>query len=144
MPVEYFIRYKGKCYDVGTRLKFYVRCMGYLFKSSEPYVGTIEKFEGTICVIRGDDGKVYTIYTTCQTPTRDNEYVVEIIKPVYYVEKLTKPTRKCPPAWDVEIGWIWYIIIMIVGTIFKDRILIWVVASAIFFLWKNGFSNGGK
>jgi hypothetical protein len=33
---------------------------------------------------------------------------------------------------------------MVVGTIFKDRLMIWVFASAVFFLWKNGFLNGGN
>jgi hypothetical protein len=142
MPVEYFIRFQGKCYDVGTRLKFYVRCFG--LKSSRTYVGTIERFEETICIIKGDDGKTYSISTMLQTPTRDNNDIVEIIKPVYYVEKAQKSLRICPPAWGVEIGWVWYIIIMVVGTIFNDRLMIWIFASLIFFGWKNGFLNGGN
>lgn len=35
MPEEYFVRYQGKCYDVGTRLKF------------RPGIG-IDPLEGTI------------------------------------------------------------------------------------------------
>ena len=142
MPVEYFIRYQGKCYDVGTRLRFYDRCFGR--KSSYTCTGIIARFVENICVIQGDDGKVYTIYTTLQTPTRDNEFVAEIIKPVYYVEKPQKSTRRCPPAWDVEIGWVWYIIIMVIGAIFNARLAIWIFASLIFFGWKNGFLNGGN
>ena len=144
MPVEYFIRFQGKCYDVGTRLKFHTRCMGYLFKTSEPYIGTIEKFEETTCIIKGDDGQNYYISTMLQTPTHNNEYISEIIEPVYYVPKPSKPIRRCPSDWDVETGWVWYILVMGVGTIFNDRLLIWIIASLVFFGWKNGFLNGGN
>ena len=139
MPVENFIRFQGMCYDVGTRLKFRTRVWGLL--SSEPYTGTIEKFDKTTCFIRGDDGNLYTISTMRQSPTCDNEYIVQIITSVYYVLKASKPTRRCPSSWNVEAGWIWYIIIMAVGTIFKARLILWIFATAFFFLWKNGLMS---
>ena len=76
-----------------------------------------------------------------------DKFIVEIIDPVYYNQpeqiQLVN-NRNVPPAWDVEIGWIWYIFIMIVGTIFNDRLIIWIVASAVFFLWKAGKLGGKK
>lgn len=140
MPVEYFIRFQGKCYDVGTRLKFRIR-VG-VFLSSEPYTGVIEKFDKTTCFIRGDDGNLYTISTMIQSPTCDNEYIVQIITPVYYKEEPKQiPTnnRNYPSEDSIFIGWILYILIMVVGTIFNERLMIWIFATAYFFLWKNGF-----
>lgn len=135
MPVEYFIRYKGKCYDVGTRLRFKAISHNYYFGIKE---GVIEKFINTTAFIRADDGVLYE-YSTTKYLVDFDKVIIEIINPVYYVPEITtKNNRECPPPWDVEIGWIWYIIIMVVGTIFNDRLMIWVVATAIFFLWKTG------
>ncbi len=37
----------------------------------------------------------------------------------------------------LSIGWIWYIIIMAILTIFNDRIIGWIAASVIFFSWRR-------
>ena len=138
MPVEYFIRYKGLFYDVGTRLKFKAYSYGYYWGIKE---GIIEKFINTTAFIRGDDGILYE-YSTIKNLIDFDKVIIEIIEPVYYVpEGTTGNNHDCPPDWDVEIGWIWYIITMVVGVIFKDRILIWVFATAIFFLWRRGYLN---
>ena len=142
MPVEYFVRFQGKCYDVGTKLKFY----DYVFGIRNPYptTGTIEKFISTTCFIKGDDGRIYTFSTAVQES--GNRYVAEIIEPVYYnppKQSFTK-SKNYPAPWDVEIGWIWYIVIMVFGTIFNERFLLWTVATVFFFLWKSGRLGGNK
>jgi hypothetical protein len=145
MPVEYFIRFQGKCYDVGTRIRFCLIKIG-------PFV---EQFDGTIMWIshnhfgvRLSDGREISM-----SKTRPLEnYIVEILYPIYYEEPKMEYVRglrlrgggACPPEGEIFIGWIWYISIMVVGSIFKDALLIWVFASAVFFLWKNGFLNGGN
>lgn len=35
------------------------------------------------------------------------------------------------------IAWIWYVFIMVVAIIFKDRLVIWIFASIIFFNYRN-------
>jgi hypothetical protein len=136
MPVEYFIRFQGKCYDVGTRLKFYPYGRTWF----TPMIGVIEEFMGTTCFIRGDDGKTYTLSTVVQE--NGNKCVVEIIEPVYYILKGDTTNRFCPPAWKIEDVLVWYIIIMVVGALFQVRLLIWVVASIFFFAWVTGrFKN---
>ena len=70
--------------------------------------------------------------------------IVDPVCPKIEAQSKSINKRECPPKWDVEIGWIWYIVIMVVGAIFKDRWLIWIGATAYFFLWKSGFLNGGK
>lgn len=137
MPVEYFIRFQGKRYDVGTRFKF--KYMGSVME------GTIESISHNIFYVRLTDGtdwrlsKVWPLENT----------IIEIIEPVYYEDPIVEYTfgisgGVCPTEGDVFIGWIWYIVIMVVGTIFNDRLMIWVFTSAVFFLWKNGFLGGKK
>ena len=129
MPVEYFLRYKGKCYDVGTQLKFKVF-------SNIILEGTIISFSHNQIYIRLTDG---TTWKLSKVWPLDNT-IIEIVKPVYYTEP-QKPIGKYgtpPPMEDVFVGWMWYIAIMAVGIIFKDRWLIWIFATIIFFAWKNG------
>ena len=136
MPVEYFIRFQGKCYDVGTRLKFKPSYWG------DSLEGTIEWISHNVFYIRLTDGKGWEL---SKVKPLDNT-IIEIIEPVYYEEPpmVYKRGGICPSEDTIFVGWVWYIVIMLVGIIFKDRLLIWTVASAIFFLWKNGFLNGGK
>ena len=141
MPVEYFIRYKGLFYDVGTRLRFKAYSYGYYWGIKE---GEVEKFIGTTAFIRGDDGVLYE-YSTTKWLVNFDKVIIEIIEPVYYdMERATNNNHNYPSSWDAEIGWIWYIIIMVVGSIFKARLMIWIFATAYFFLWKSGFLKGGK
>lgn len=145
MLVENFIRYNGKCYDVGTRMRFYNIPCGYQKQfGGRPAEGVVEKFIMGDAYIRLTDGSVNAMPTGSGLVNFD-KIIIEIIEPVYYVElEKTKTNRNCPMPWEIEIGWIWYILIMLVGTIFKDRWLIYIVATAYFFLWKNGCLNGGK
>lgn len=128
MPVEYFLRYNGQCYDVGTRLKlnFYGTIRD----------GTIEWISHNHVYIRFTDGtghmfsKVWSLDKT----------IVQIIEPVYYIESPKQQIRggSTPSINDIFVGWAWYIVIMFVGVIFEDRWLIWLFATIIFFTWKNG------
>lgn len=125
-----YLEYKGKLYDVGTKVRIKTRWNGiqeatFYGWGDWPFRG--EKVTGQFYSFDAD------------------KYIVEIIDPVeIIVEQTDVNNRDCPPSWDVEIGWVWYIVIMGAGIIFKERLLIWVFATAIFFLWKNGFLNGGK
>ena len=135
MPVEYFVRYKGKCYDVGTRLKFRPGI------GIDPLEGTIEWVGRHIFYIRLIDGggrqlsKMYSLDNT----------IIEIIEPVYYEEEPKETNNRVYPSMgDVDVGWVWYILIMVVGVIFNARILIWIVATVVFFSWKNGLLKEKK
>ena len=44
---------------------------------------------------------------------------------------------------DLLIAWIWYIFIMMIAIIFKDRIGIWIFASIIFFNYRKRKLKGG-
>ncbi len=138
ITVRTYLPYKGIYYDVGTRLRFKARANGFYVGVRE---GVIEKFINTTMFIKADDGIIYEFCTTRNLVNFDKE-ILEIIEPVYWAppeETLTQHNNQNRPApWDIEIGWIWYIVIMIVGSIFKERFMVWVMATAIFFLWKSG------
>lgn len=134
MPVEYFLRYKGQCYDVGTRLRF--KRFGYEEE------GQIEWFINNNVGIRLTNGSLWTIGMLWGL---DNT-ITEIIEPVYYVEPPKKKVYggPLPSEDDLFVGWVWYIVIMLIGTIFRANVAIWIFSTAIFLLWKNGFFNGGS
>ena len=136
MPVEYFLRYNGQCYDIGTKLRFKPLSWG------DTKEGTIEWISHNIIYIRLVDGTGWELSKICGL----EKMITEIIEPVYSIEPPKVPVRggPLPPADDMFIGWVWYIVIMLVGVIFKDRLMIWIFATAVFFLWKNGYLNGGK
>ena len=37
----------------------------------------------------------------------------------------------------MAIGWLWYIFLMAIATIFKGNIVLWVLISAVFFSWRS-------
>ena len=135
MPVEFYFKYHELLYDVGTKVRF---------KQKYQWQGITE---GTVIRINPNsidvkhEGDVTTIYRW------DIESkIIEIVEPVYYtkvIESLPN-NRVYPSESSVELGWIWYIIIMVVGAIFKDKLMIWVCATAYFFMWKNGLFGGRK
>lgn len=124
--------YNGIEYDVGTKVKIKT------FRYGEQIMA-LERGGVTGIQFVGDD------YFSIPIRSNTANLIIEIVEPIYSekcVEIVDNYNR--PTSWDVEIGWIWYIIIMVVGTIFNDRLLIWGVATAVFFLWKNGKIGGNK
>lgn len=74
------------------------------------------------------------------------EEYIEIINPVYYQEPdPPKPTniffRTGSGTWDAHndvcIGFIWYIVAMLITMIFKERIGMWILETIIYFVWKS-------
>jgi hypothetical protein len=108
--------YKGQYYDVGTKVKIKTRWNGEIITTFLGYnrFKDVLKYEIPVCA-------------------QIEHYIVEIIEPVYYKEP--EPTKHFfLPAGDGPFyALLWYIVVMVVGTIFKDRLLIWIVATWIFF-----------
>ena len=134
MPVEYFLRYKGKCYDIGTMIRFK--------QNYCTYVGIIQRFTHNGMWLSVHTGSEYYL---SRIHSLDN-VILEIIIPVYYEEStLTHINiKESPPEESIFIGWIWYVVIMAGAMIFKDCLMIWVFTTIVFILWKKGFLNGGK
>lgn len=129
--ITWYLFYKGTYYDVGTVVKLRTKWGKEIittFRGGREYDG----------VSRYDFGSLNPPET----------YIVEIIKPVYYEPPKRNPS-KASSIWtrtgsgssaasdEVVIGLIWYIVVMIVGTIFNDRLLIWTFATIAFFAWKS-------
>lgn len=132
-----YLLYKGIYYDVGTKVKIkgFHGIQEAVFTGWQPYTGRSFQMKNMYKEeFRSSFGA--------------NQYIIEILEPVYadlseYCPKDSNG-RECPPDHEVEIGWVWYILIMLVGLLFKEALLIWFMATAIFLLWKKGFLNGGK
>lgn len=139
-----YMKFKGEYYDVGT-----------ICKVKGPFGPVIVRFcgwksDGRRCFEPVGEKWVHLYDTYNRAGVMD--YCLEIIVPVKpNVQKTEEPSggyglpeRDKPPSWDIDVAWIWYIVIMAVATIFKDRLMIWTFVSAVFFLWKNGFLNNKK
>lgn len=121
---------------------------------------------GTIIVIKWCDPLTKRVFNTKATFVGYNmvnkEYTVEIYGNKYtyaedkffkvfcYIvdidEKTNRDIRREPKSHTFTdelnidgllIAWIWYIFIMVVGVIFYDRIGIWILASVVFFNYRN-------
>jgi hypothetical protein len=141
-----YMKFRGEYYDVGT-----------ICKIKGPYGPRVVKFMGwhfdnnrwNFELVNKGEGGLYDRYDNAGV----NMYCIEIIVPIKAQlqsvadqsgNNFGLPERDKPPSWDIEVAWIWYIVIMAVATIFKDRFLIWGFTTAVFFLWKNGFLNNKK
>ena len=135
-----YMKYKGKYYDKGTIVKI----RGILGVVTAEFTGWTYGNHGCFRPINENESSLYNNYN----PGGVNAYIVEIVKPVCPKLDSVTPTqtenRSKPPSWDVEVAWIWYIVIMLVTVIFKDRIGLWILESFIFFGWKEGIFKGGK
>ena len=145
---ETVLLFQGKYYDLGTKVKFIRK-----YQWNSVTEGKIIWIEPNSITIKTYNDINYNIFVSDV-----DRMIKEIIEPIYYTGSVQPPiqpsasgtdvlykgveankNRNYPSEGDVEVGWIWYIIIMLVGAIFKDRWIIWVVATFYFFSWKNGF-----
>lgn len=129
------LEYRGQKYDVGTVLLIntqsfgtqrvtitYCKSMGVHYRTEDGIPGQFYKYDNL------------------------DKIILDIIEPIYYQEivyQRLSNNANSPPKWEVDIGWIWYLLIMIGGAIFQAKVLIWIVATIIFFKWKNGEFKGG-
>ncbi|MBQ9083958.1 MAG: hypothetical protein IJY28_10785 [Clostridia bacterium] len=135
MPVEYFLRYKGQLYDIGTKIRFR--------SSGMEWEGTIVFFSTHTFIVKCSNGHTKEL---SQHSALD-KLILEIIEPVYYTGPVPEPYNPNinPPGYeDSFVGTVWYIVIMVVGVIFKDRWLIWIFATIFYFLWQAGIMGGNK
>jgi hypothetical protein len=142
MSVKQYFEFKGVKYGIGTILKV-PRMLDLSLLPREAMMKEAE-FVGGGRFLFFNGGSIFL----CKERGLSGKYedYIEIIHPMYYQEPASpKPQniffRTCSGSWDayndVCIGLIWYIIIMLVGTIFKDRLTIWVFATIVFFVWKS-------
>ena len=139
-----YMKFKGEYYDIGTIAKIKGRHGPVLARFCGWQYGDRNNFKPI-------NGKTFELYNTYDR-AGVMDYCLEIVTPVKpNLQSIGTATsngglsdRDTPPSWEVEVGWIWYIVIMLTLTIFKARIFGWIATTIIFFAWKGGFLNGGK
>ena len=136
-----YMKYKGEYYDVGTVCKIkgnsgpvLVRFLGW-------------KYNDRWCFEAVEKEHSHELYNS-YGPSGVMDYCLEIVVPVrpnlQHITTIKGSNRDKPPAWDVEVAWIWYIAIMAFTVIFKERIGLWILESIVFFGWKEGFFSNKK
>ncbi len=129
MSIQQYFEYKGQKYGYGTKLKVRTRYWGIV---ETTYLGD-RRFDGL------------TAYDLAVGPNPES-YIVEIIEPVYYMEPELEPGKQANIFFrtgsgsaqhddDVFHGFLLYLAVMIGGIIFKDRWLIWIMATIVYFTW---------
>ena len=145
--------YKKTMYTVGTRVILKYRWSHKSYYYTAIFNGFDFVVEGYPTYIMGNkiEGSQFKRFGIGDTRSKNPE-IIHVIEPHYYApasheatpfEKFKASGEATKPA-DVLIGWVWYILIMAVGTIFKARALIWIVATIVFFLWKYGHLKSKK
>ena len=67
-----------------------------------------------------------------------NEHFIEVTDKID--PNVRMPVRKRRKEFDVEgmfLGWVWYIFLMLISTIFKGVIGFWILISWVFFGWRS-------
>lgn len=141
MKQNYFI-YNGKQYVSGTIIivKDYDRAANCTYETEAVFLYHdlsrnvyAFKFKNKDCVYIYPELSFYNMLVSIAENKIDTNYIYS---------EFEKPAKQ----WTLEremsidgllISWIWYIFIMMVGVIFKDRILIWIFASIVFFNYRN-------
>lgn len=143
---DYFI-YKGVAYGVGTKVLFSEKMYQKYFFSSKAKNQPHTFFES-----RTDGVKRFMWKEECDSWKKSeysvgdvhelDEEIAEIVEPVYvnlvsisWQEKTfdNMINKKVQP--DVFSGVLLYIVIMLIGSIFEARILLWSFATVIFIFW---------
>ncbi len=126
----HYFEYKGIKYAAGTRLKYKSSTYGiqtYTFNGAEYCSEFIPDDERVQKVLS------YRARTDC---------IVEIIEPVFYDEKNQKKSEKFQndnSDMTIETAFLFYVIIMVVGTVFKIKWVVWVLTTIGFAIWRAWF-----
>ena len=113
-------KYDGKTYALGAKVK--IKYKNQIVDAY--YVGN------------GTNGAVFK-YNNILFHSNIND-IIEVYNDGHYNGfERKKVVPKDSEILKLSIGWIWYIIIMAILTIFNDRIIGWIAASVIFFSWRR-------
>lgn len=141
---DYF-EFKGVKYGIGTIVKV-PNTLDLRWLSKDEIIEEAEFVGHSTFVFTKNRRWYINLYESGGHFTGKYESYIEIIRPIYYQE----PAPPKPPnmfirtgsgSWDAHnevcMGLIWYIAIMLLATIFKARIGIWILATIVYFSWKS-------
>ena len=144
MSVRQYFEFKGVKYGVGTIAKV-PRMLDTRWLSRDKIMEEAEFVGGACFVFKNLNGSI-NLYESSGHFSGKYEKYIEIIKPIYYHD--SKPLesqniffRTSSGSWEAHnevcVGLTWYIAIMLLAVIFKDRLIIWIITTIVFFLWKS-------
>lgn len=121
---NYFV-YNGKKYYTGTVV---------ILKTGRRNTGAF------ICHDVEHDLYVFMI-EGCRHHFRRNEFSEWVVSITDKVDiSVRMPTQKTFKDSDIDglsLGWVWYIFLMAISTLFKGNICFWIVISVLFFAWRK-------
>ena len=142
--MKYYFEFKGVKYGIGTIVKV-PSTLELRWRPRDEIMETA-RFGGNSCFEFMHKQGAIKLYESSGHLSGKYEDYIEIIEPIYYQEpEPPEPQniffRTKSGSWDayneVCVGFIWYVAVMLVATIFKDRVGIWTIATIIYFLWKS-------
>lgn len=132
MRQGYFV-YNGKRYESGTKFYFGGKQVGtFLWQDYE---------SGYVSYIFTPIPNYYNMFPKPNTSIRKSNDFWRVFEGVTgEVDPAVKPpVLKQRPDSQIDglfIGWLWYIVLMAVSTIFKDNIALWALWTFLFFSWR--------
>ena len=135
----YYFEFKGARYPVGTVVRITEKEMKRIGADS-PYITILNHYENSngthSCLIMKsyDD---WGITKSCEMNTFFSKFE-DIVEEVVLLPTKQRGNRYKDTEVDAMLyGWIYYILVMLIATIFNGRIFIWIVASIIFWTWRK-------
>jgi hypothetical protein len=144
MSVKPYFEFKGVKYGIGTIVHI-PRSLKLLNLPKEQLIVKAKFIGGAKFIFQDVQGYI-NLYEGSGHFSGNYAQYIKIIEPVYYEEQEpTKPQniflQTESGSWDaynqVCMGLVWYILIMVIGAIFQDRLMIWAFATIVFFVWKS-------
>lgn len=143
MGVKQYFEFKGVKYGIGTTVKV-PTYLDLIYLPKEKIMKEARFIGGGKFVFKDIEHSI-NLYEDLGLSGKYEEFI-EIINPVYYQEpEPLEPqnvfTQTKSGSWNAHnkvcIGLAWYIFIMLLAIIFKDRLIIWVFTTIVFFVWKS-------
>lgn len=126
---QYFI-YDGDKYRAGTQF-----IMEYKGKEVTARFMNRLSPDSIDVVLIGDKQEILTMMSIKDDDL--NEKIIRILLTNWYDEmEMKKKYLKDSQMPELVVGWILYIVIMLILIIFNDRIIGWIAASVYFFTWR--------
>ena len=135
MSTKRCLYYKGVYYEIGTQVELKTKWDGVVTATYAGY---------------GEFKEIIKYSFDWALPPEC--YIVKIIRPVYYEPPQSSSNIKKDKSVNIFLrsgsgswasndtifyGLLWYIAIMLIGAIFKDRFFIWIISTIVFFSWKS-------
>lgn len=123
--------YNGENYRVGTRF-----IMNYEDKEVTAHFLNRSVCDDSLVVLIENGLEYQTITSVKEENLKD--MIIEILPINWYTEmKIKKKYVKDSDMPELVIGWILYIVIMLILLIFNDRIIGWIFVTTFFFAWRH-------